>query len=75
VVKCPEFRQLLLLLREDLKDTDIPHRTKIREQIIKAWKIYFQELKDDVVVCYILLMTQIIAYDLVDGCGQDQFYI
>ena len=36
VVECVEFRRLLLFLREDLKDTDIPHRTKIKSDIIEA---------------------------------------
>ncbi|KAF8834092.1 hypothetical protein BDN67DRAFT_1016868 [Paxillus ammoniavirescens] len=38
VVECKEFRQLLLLLHQDLKDSQIPHRTKIREDIISAWQ-------------------------------------
>lgn len=37
VVECPEFRLLLLLLREDLKEEDIPRRDKICSAIIKAW--------------------------------------
>ncbi|KAF8872830.1 hypothetical protein BD779DRAFT_1427496, partial [Infundibulicybe gibba] len=28
-----------------LKETDIPHRTKIREQVIMAWKKYYKILK------------------------------
>jgi hypothetical protein len=45
LVECPEFRALLLLLRQDLKDTMIPHRTKLRELIVEAWKQYFVVLK------------------------------
>jgi hypothetical protein len=45
VIECPEFRVLLRLLRSDLKDTMIPHRTKIRELIVEAWRRYFQQLK------------------------------
>ncbi|EDQ98471.1 uncharacterized protein LACBIDRAFT_335933 [Laccaria bicolor S238N-H82] len=47
VVECPEFRQLLLLLREDLEDKDIPHRTMMRKLIIKAWEAYFKVLKQE----------------------------
>ncbi|KIM58278.1 hypothetical protein SCLCIDRAFT_1191548, partial [Scleroderma citrinum Foug A] len=36
VVECPEFWHLLLL-RYNLCDLDIPHRTKTRELIIEAW--------------------------------------
>jgi hypothetical protein len=50
VVECPEFRSLLLLLREDLQEKDIPHRTKIRESIIKAWQAWFTSLKKDLAV-------------------------
>ena len=50
IVECNEFRCLLLFLREDLKDTDIPHRTKIKTDIIEAWKEYFVILKQDLAV-------------------------
>lgn len=50
VIECPEFRRLLLLLRQELRDKDIPHRTKIRAEIIKAWQEYFVTLKDDMAV-------------------------
>ena len=50
IVECPEFRALLLLLRSDLKETMVPHRTKLRELIIEAWKRYFQVLKQDLAV-------------------------
>lgn len=47
IVECPEFRELLLLLRSDLKDSMIPHRTKVRGLVIETWGRYFQVLKDD----------------------------
>ena len=50
VIECPEFRDLLLLLRESLHDTDIPHRTKIRTAIIEAWTTWFQTLKGSLAV-------------------------
>jgi len=50
IVECREFRNLLLLLREDLQDKDIPHRTKIRESIITAWKLWFLGLKSELAV-------------------------
>jgi hypothetical protein len=51
MIECVEFRRLLLLLREDLRDQDIPHRTKLREEVIKAWQNYFAILKEDMGVC------------------------
>jgi hypothetical protein len=41
---------LLLLLRGDLKESDIPKRTKIRELVIKSWKRYMEVLKVDLAV-------------------------
>jgi hypothetical protein len=43
------------MLREGLRDRDIPHRTKIREAIIVAWKEYFASLKLELAVneCYL----------------------
>jgi hypothetical protein len=55
VLECPEFRTLLLLLRSDLKETMIPHCTKIRELIIQAWRRHFQNLRQDLAVRSILL--------------------
>jgi hypothetical protein len=50
VVECPEFRQLLLFLREDLKEEDLPHRDKIRAAIMKAWYTYYKVLKEELQV-------------------------
>ncbi|KIL54933.1 hypothetical protein M378DRAFT_182369 [Amanita muscaria Koide BX008] len=47
VVECPEFRKLLLFLRDTLQDKDIPRRSKIREAILEAWADAFQELKQE----------------------------
>jgi hypothetical protein len=51
LVECPEFRRLLLLLRNDLEEAMIPRRTKLRELIIQAWGQYFQVLRRDLAVC------------------------
>lgn len=50
VVECSEFRELLLLLRQDLRDDDIPRRTKLRTDVITAWQRYFVILKTDLAV-------------------------
>ena len=51
VLDCPEFHTLLLLLRNDLKDSNIPHRTKGRVLIIKAWKKHFMALHAELAIC------------------------
>ncbi len=50
VVECPEFRQLCMVLRESLEDTDIPHRDKMREAIVRQWRESFEVLKRDLSV-------------------------
>lgn len=44
VIECREFRELILILREELRDEDIPHRTKLRKSIIDAWLKRFELL-------------------------------
>ncbi|KIK13966.1 hypothetical protein PISMIDRAFT_17623 [Pisolithus microcarpus 441] len=48
IVKCEEFWHLLLLLKNDLKDSNIPRCTKIKSDILQAWKDYFTVLKTDI---------------------------
>jgi len=50
VIECPEFHYLLCLLHKDLRETDIPHRTKLCELILEVWKFYFQVVKQDLAV-------------------------
>jgi len=52
VVECHEFQVLLLLLRSSLKETMIPHHTKLHELIVEAWKHYFQVLKANLAVLF-----------------------
>jgi hypothetical protein len=50
IVECPEFRRLIRLLRPSVNETDIYHRTKIRELVIDAFHEYFNALKKDLAV-------------------------
>ena len=70
VLECKEFRHLLLFLREDLKDTNIPHCTKIKTDIIGAWKDYFVGLKQDLSVC-ILSFIGLISLIVSLNCAQN----
>lgn len=38
------------LLKQDLREEDIPHRTKIRASIIAAWQVFFKKLKGELAV-------------------------
>lgn len=43
-IECPEFRELLMYLNPDLDDEDIPHRTKLTEEILRRYKTKREEL-------------------------------
>ena len=49
IVENPEFRQLLLLLQPDLRQSLIPHQTKMQELVIRARRHHFQVLRCDLV--------------------------
>lgn len=38
------------MLREDLKDSDIPHRTHIRNRIMQLWDEYLDRLEEEIAV-------------------------
>jgi hypothetical protein len=40
-----------LLLRQELKESDIPGRTTIRNRIEKAYQDYLKELEAEMAVC------------------------
>jgi hypothetical protein len=56
-MECHEFRALLLVMRSDLREAMIPHRTKFRELIIYAWKDYFLSLKESISVLPIICLS------------------
>lgn len=41
-----------MLLRKDLKDSDIPHRTAIRSHIKTIWDQHLEQLEVDLKVCF-----------------------
>ncbi|KAJ7148503.1 hypothetical protein C8R43DRAFT_889005 [Mycena crocata] len=45
VVENEQLRAIFLLLRAELHDSDIPHRTKIRSRIIEVWKEHLKNLE------------------------------
>lgn len=55
MVDSPRLRKLCLLLRGDLKESDIPHHTTIRDRIDKAFKSHMTKLEEDLGVSLILL--------------------
>jgi hypothetical protein len=51
VIESPRLRKLFLLLREELKDSDIPGRTTIRKHIEKTYQDHLKQLEEDMTVC------------------------
>lgn len=50
-----EFRNLLLLLRENLQDSDIPHRTTMHNRIIELQSEQAEDLSNQMLVSQLTL--------------------
>jgi uncharacterized Rmd1/YagE family protein len=50
VVESPRLRAIFLMLREELKDSDIPHRTNLRERILDVWNDHLDKLQEEMAV-------------------------
>ncbi|KAF9033370.1 hypothetical protein BJ165DRAFT_1357267 [Panaeolus papilionaceus] len=58
VIESPHLRRIFLMLREELTDSDIPHRTKIRSRLSDIWTKHLDSLEDEMKVwlcCYIYI--------------------
>ncbi|KAJ7898286.1 hypothetical protein B0H14DRAFT_2332277, partial [Mycena olivaceomarginata] len=51
VVENEQLRAIFLMLRAELKDSDIPHRTKIRKRVIEIWDEHPNTLQEEMAVC------------------------
>jgi hypothetical protein len=51
VVENEQLRAIFLMLRAELKDSDIPHRTKIRKRVIEIWDEHLNTLQEEMAVC------------------------
>jgi hypothetical protein len=40
-----------MMLREELKDKDIPHRTTVRNRILEIWDEHLDQLANEMQVC------------------------
>ena len=52
LVECQQFRDLLLMLWKELRESDIPHRTTIRKQVEEVFKLseHFDQLEREMAV-------------------------
>lgn len=51
VIECPELRAIFLMLREELQDSDIPHRATIRRRITQLWEEQLETVAAEMKVC------------------------
>ena len=56
VIESPKLHAIFLMLREELKDSDIPHHTKIQKQIMEVWDEHLDVLQDQMKVNFILYL-------------------
>jgi hypothetical protein len=49
-VESPSLRKIFLLLREELKESDIPSRTTIRKRVEQAYEKHMEQLEVDLAV-------------------------
>ena len=50
VIENPQLRAIFLMLREELKDEDIPHRTTVRNRILQIWDEHLEQLSSEMQV-------------------------
>jgi hypothetical protein len=52
------LKKVFLLLRQELKESDIPGRTTLRTKIDKAYQDYLKKLKEEMAVCIIFFIGE-----------------
>ncbi|KIJ98154.1 hypothetical protein K443DRAFT_133552 [Laccaria amethystina LaAM-08-1] len=55
VIESPHLRRIFLLLRQDLKDSDIPHRTTIRNHVKEIWDEHLKGLEEEIKIGWVTL--------------------
>lgn len=50
VIENPQLRAIFMMLREELRDEDIPHRTTIRNRILQVWDEHLDALANEMKV-------------------------
>jgi hypothetical protein len=55
VIESPRLRKIFLLLREELKESDIPSRSTIRNHIEEVFEEHMAELEEEMGNCNFIL--------------------
>lgn len=50
------------MLRAELKDSDIPHRTTLRNRILERLNEHFEKLKQEMAVCQVF--TSVLSFEI-----------
>jgi len=57
VIESPRLRNIFLLLRQELKESDIPGRTTLRNRIEKAYEDHMKQLEEEMMVCILFSLS------------------
>ena len=57
VIESPRLRNIFLLLRQELKESDIPGRTTLRNRIEKAYDDHMKQLGEEMMVCILFSLS------------------
>jgi hypothetical protein len=59
VIQSPFLRRIFLLLRQELKESDIPGRTTLTKHVKKAFNGQLKQLEEEMMVCdqFILMIN------------------
>jgi hypothetical protein len=61
VIENKQLRAIFLMLRSELRDQDIPHRTTIRKRIIEVWDEHLSTLERELGVCFHFLVLPLVS--------------
>lgn len=61
MIESPELRKVFLLLRKELRDSDIPHHTTIRTRVDEVLQEHLASLEKEMAVRE-LIFIQLVAY-------------
>src|SRR5271163_3565835 len=73
VIESPRLRNIFLLLRQELKESDIPGRTTLRNRIEKAYEDHMKQLEEEMMVCILFSLSDKILIMLEKSVGKISF--
>jgi len=72
VIESPQLQAIFLMLREELHDSNILHRTTVCNRLTEVWDEHLASLETDMKVWSICVWYPIKVANCIPGCyGQD----